>query len=201
MCRNPATASVFEVRLGPRDAERGKERADRAGLDAMDATRLQTNASGFGLNAAGPDSAQPGDTTALTVELGRRARVAARRLAITAAAEKDAGLRAMAAEIRHRAGAVLSANREDVGEARGKGQTPAFIDRLTLDPQRLEAIAAAVESIADLLDPVGRVLATFERPNGLTIERVATPLGVIGVIFESRPNVTADAGALCLKAG
>jgi glutamate-5-semialdehyde dehydrogenase len=167
----------------------------------MDATRLQTNASGFGLNAAGPDSAQPGDTAALTLELGRRARVAARRLAITAAAEKDAGLRAMAAEIRHRAGAVLSANREDVGEARGKGQTPAFIDRLTLDPQRLEAIAAAVESIADLPDPVGRVLATFERPNGLTIERIATPLGVIGVIFESRPNVTADAGALCLKAG
>jgi glutamate-5-semialdehyde dehydrogenase len=107
----------------------------------------------------------------------------------------------MAAEIRDRAGAVLAANREDVDEARGKGQTPAFIDRLTLDPQRLEAIAAAVESIADLPDPVGRVLATFERPNGLTIERVATPLGVIGVVFESRPNVTADAGALCLKAG
>ncbi|HEX2136112.1 MAG TPA: glutamate-5-semialdehyde dehydrogenase, partial [Microvirga sp.] len=116
-------------------------------------------------------------------------------------AQKDAGLRAMAAQIRARADAILAANAEDLGEARGRGQTPAFVDRLTLDPQRLEAVAAAVESIAELPDPVGRVLATFERPNGLSIERVATPLGVVGVIFESRPNVTADAGALCLKAG
>jgi glutamate-5-semialdehyde dehydrogenase len=107
----------------------------------------------------------------------------------------------MAAAIRAAEAAILSANAEDVAEAKGKRQTAAFIDRLSLDPKRVEAIAAAVESIADLPDPVGRVLATFARPNGLVIERVATPLGVIGVVFESRPNVTADAGALCVKAG
>ncbi|MDF2689873.1 MAG: glutamate-5-semialdehyde dehydrogenase, partial [Microvirga sp.] len=90
---------------------------------------------------------------------------------------------------------------QDLAEAKAKGQPASFIDRLMLNPERLEAIAVAVESIADLPDPVGRVLARFERPNGLEIDRVATPLGVIGVIFESRPNVTADAGALCLKAG
>ena len=81
-------------------------------------------------------------------------------------------------------------------EARARGLTPAFVDRLTLDDKRIEAMARAVEDIAALPDPVGRVLATFERPNGLKIERVATPLGVVGVIYESRPNVTADAGAL-----
>ena len=96
---------------------------------------------------------------------------------------------------------ILAANADDVADAKAKGQAAAFIDRLTLDETRLAAVADAVESIADLPDPVGRALATFERPNGLLIERVATPLGVVGVIFESRPNVTADAGALCLKAG
>ena len=134
-------------------------------------------------------------------DLGRRARQAARHVALASSEQKAAALRAMAAAIRARTGSILAANAEDLDEAKSRGQTSAFIDRLTLDPQRLEAIAAAVESIADLPDPVGRVLARFERPNGLTIERVATPLGVIGVIFESRPNVTADAGALCLKAG
>jgi glutamate-5-semialdehyde dehydrogenase len=156
-------------------------------------------------DAAGADpvaSASVPDRTAdLMADLGRRARVAARRLAPTSAAEKDAALRAMAACIRARADAILSANAEDVAEAGAKGQSSAFIDRLTLDAKRLDAIAGAVDGIAGLPDPVGRVLATFERPNGLVIERVATPLGVIGVIFESRPNVTADAGALCLKAG
>jgi glutamate-5-semialdehyde dehydrogenase len=107
----------------------------------------------------------------------------------------------MAARIRAQADAILAANEQDLAEAKAKGQPASFIDRLMLNPERLEAIAAAVESIADLPDPVGRVMARFERPNGLQIERVATPLGVIGVIFESRPNVTADAGALCLKAG
>jgi glutamate-5-semialdehyde dehydrogenase len=134
-------------------------------------------------------------------DLGRRARAAARRMALASAEEKNAALRAMAACIRAHERAILAANAEDLAEARAKEQTGAFIDRLVLDPQRLEAVAGAVESIADLPDPVGRLLARFERPNGLLIERVATPLGVIGVIFESRPNVTADAGALCLKAG
>ncbi|WP_414474244.1 glutamate-5-semialdehyde dehydrogenase [Microvirga sp. M2] len=134
-------------------------------------------------------------------DLGRRARRAARSIALASNDEKNAALRAMAASIRARESVILAANAEDLAEARAKGQTPAFIDRLVLNPERLEAIAAAVESIAELPDPVGRLLARFERPNGLRIERVATPLGVIGVIFESRPNVTADAGALCLKAG
>jgi glutamate-5-semialdehyde dehydrogenase len=133
--------------------------------------------------------------------LGRRARMASRRVALASVENKNAALRAMAARIRSRADAILAANAEDLADAKAKGQTCAFIDRLILNPERLEAIAQAVESIADLPDPVGRVLARFERPNGLEIERVATPLGVIGVIFESRPNVTADAGALCLKAG
>ena len=134
-------------------------------------------------------------------EIGRCARAAARRLGLATTAEKDAALNAMAAAIRASARAILAANVDDVEAAKSDGQTAAFMDRLTLDQGRLEAMAAAVESIAALPDPVGRVLATFERPNGLIIERVATPLGVIGVIFESRPNVTADAGALCVKAG
>jgi len=137
----------------------------------------------------------------LMAEVGRRARSAARRLALASAPEKDAALRLMAERIRARGPDILAANAEDVAEARAKAQTAAFLDRLTLDAKRLDAVAEAVASIADLPDPVGRVLATFERPNGLRIERVATPLGVVGVIFESRPNVTADAGALCLKAG
>ncbi|WP_114943048.1 glutamate-5-semialdehyde dehydrogenase [Microvirga calopogonii] len=134
-------------------------------------------------------------------DLGRRARAASRRVALASDENKNAALRAMAACIRSRADAILAANAADLADAKAKGQTSAFIDRLILNPERLEAIAQAVESIAELPDPVGRVLARFERPNGLEIERVATPLGVIGVIFESRPNVTADAGALCLKAG
>jgi glutamate-5-semialdehyde dehydrogenase len=134
-------------------------------------------------------------------DLGRRARAAARQVALASAEDKNAALHAMAACIRTQADGILAANAEDLADARAKGQSGAFVERLILNPERLEAISDAVESIAALPDPVGRVLARFERPNGLQIERVATPLGVIGVIFESRPNVTADAGALCLKAG
>ncbi|MBB4038412.1 glutamate-5-semialdehyde dehydrogenase [Microvirga flocculans] len=168
----------------------------------MDDTRaLSAAALAEHLNASGAASVDHPDVPALMADLGRRARAAARRVALAGAEEKNAALRSMAASIRARAGAILAANAEDLAEARAKGQPAAFIDRLMLDSGRLEAIAAAVESIAALPDPVGRVLARFERPNGLLIERVATPLGVVGVIFESRPNVTADAGALCLKAG
>ena len=142
-----------------------------------------------------------GDVNTLMADLGRRARIAAQRVALASAEEKNAALRAMAICIRAHERAILAANAEDLADARDKGQSGAFIDRLVLNPERLEAIAEAVESVAELPDPVGRMLARFERPNGLKIERVATPLGVIGVIFESRPNVTADAGALCLKAG
>ncbi|WP_046867683.1 glutamate-5-semialdehyde dehydrogenase [Microvirga massiliensis] len=141
------------------------------------------------------------DIVTLMGRIGREARAASRAVALAPAETRNAALRAMAARIRARAAEILAANAQDVAEAKGRGQAAAFVDRLVLDPARLEAIAAAVEAVAELPDPVGRVLAIFERPNGLVIERVATPLGVIGVIFESRPNVTADAAALCLKAG
>jgi len=153
------------------------------------------------LNASGAASVGDPDIPALMADLGRRARRAARSVAQASEQQKNTALQAMAASIRARAPDILAANGEDLAEARARGQTSAYIDRLMLDPARLEGIAAAVESVAALPDPVGRVLARFERPNGLKIERVATPLGVIGVIFESRPNVTADAGALCLKSG
>jgi glutamate-5-semialdehyde dehydrogenase len=141
------------------------------------------------------------DVASLMRDIGRRARGAARLLAVATADEKRAALAAMASAIRAAGPAILAANAEDMAEAEGRQQTSAFLDRLKLDAARVAAVADAVDGIAALPDPVGRVLATFERPNGLVIERVATPLGVIGVIFESRPNVTADAGALCLKAG
>ncbi|MEA2844979.1 MAG: glutamate-5-semialdehyde dehydrogenase, partial [Rhodospirillaceae bacterium] len=133
--------------------------------------------------------------------IGRRARAAQRVVGLATAEQKTAALRAMAASIRAAKDDILLANATDLVAANKPGQTASFIDRLTLTEAGVESIAQAVEDIAALPDPVGRVLASFSRPNGLIIERVATPLGVIGVIFESRPNVTADAGALCLKAG
>jgi glutamate-5-semialdehyde dehydrogenase len=107
----------------------------------------------------------------------------------------------MAAAIRAEQAAISAANAEDVAEARKGGMTPAFLDRLTLNPERIEAMAAGIEAVAALADPVGTVTESWKRPNGMTIERVRVPLGVIGIVYESRPNVTADAGALCLKAG
>jgi glutamate-5-semialdehyde dehydrogenase len=133
--------------------------------------------------------------------IGAEARAAARFVANAPAEAKTRALLAGARLLRERASEILAANARDLEEARAKGLTAAFLDRLALDPKRIEAMARGVEEVATLPDPVGRILATFERPNGLRIERVATPLGVVGVIFESRPNVTADAGALCLKSG
>ncbi len=133
--------------------------------------------------------------------LGAEARTAARVLANASGAQKDRALTEAARVLRERRGELLSANARDLAEGRARGLTPAFLDRLTLNDARVEAIARGLEEVATLPDPVGRVLATFTRPNGLVIERVATPLGVVGVIYESRPNVTADAGALCLKSG
>ncbi|MGF3027426.1 glutamate-5-semialdehyde dehydrogenase [Methylobacterium aquaticum] len=144
---------------------------------------------------------RPEDVDALMRVIGRRARAAARRMALVPGPVKDAALREAASFLRGASTTILAANAADLEEGRAKGLSAASLDRLALNPARIEAIAEAVESIAGLPDPVGRTLATYERPNGLTIERVATPLGVVGVIFESRPNVTADAGALCLKAG
>jgi glutamate-5-semialdehyde dehydrogenase len=133
--------------------------------------------------------------------IGRRARAAARAMALASARTKDVALKAIADRLRASRDEILAENARDVTAARNAGQSAALIDRLMLDPGRLAGIAEAVEKVGSLADPVGRQLAAIERPNGLLIERVAVPLGVVGVIFESRPNVTADAGALCLKAG
>ncbi|MCA0317346.1 MAG: glutamate-5-semialdehyde dehydrogenase [Proteobacteria bacterium] len=135
------------------------------------------------------------------LELGQRAKAAARRLALAPARQKDQALSAIAVAIRERADAILAANAEDIADARRDGAAASFIDRLSLTQQRIEAMAAGVEIVRDLADPVGSIIAEWDRPNGLHIERVRVPLGVIGVIYESRPNVTADAAALCLKAG
>jgi glutamate-5-semialdehyde dehydrogenase len=133
--------------------------------------------------------------------IGRRARVAAARLALVSAEAKVAALREAARAVRARRDEILAANARDLEEAEYERLSAALRDRLALDPKRLEAIAAGLEAIADLPDPVGRVLAQWTRPNGLAIERVAVPLGVIGIIYESRPNVTADAGGLAIKSG
>ena len=141
------------------------------------------------------------DIDAVMASLGRDARAAARALAACGDADRSAALRHAAASVRARTGEILAANRRDLAEAAVRRAAPAFVDRLALDSARIEGIATGLEAIAALPDPVDRVLARFERPNGLVIERVAVPLGVIGIVFESRPAVTADAGALCLKAG
>ena len=142
-----------------------------------------------------------GITPFSALALGRAARAAARRVALAPDEQRSHALRLAAAALRQRSAEILAANSADVAEAAARGTAGSFIDRLTLNPERVEAMAQGVEEIAALPDCVGRVLAVFERPNGLKIERVSTPLGVIGIIYESRPNVTADAGALCLKAG
>ena len=141
------------------------------------------------------------DVVATMNALGARARAAARVIANAPADQKSKALRAAAGFLRARNAEILAANALDLTEAHARKLSAAMIDRLTLDDKRIEAMARGVEEVADLADPVGRVLASYTRPNGLVIERVATPLGVIGVIYESRPNVTADAGALCLKSG
>ncbi len=133
--------------------------------------------------------------------VGSAARDAARVLARADTATKQAALAAAAAAIRGDAQAILAANGKDMAAARDRQLSDAMLDRLALDADRIEAMAQGIEEIARLDDPVGQVSARWQRPNGLTIERVRVPLGVIGIIYESRPNVTADAGALCLKSG
>jgi glutamate-5-semialdehyde dehydrogenase len=140
----------------------------------------------------------------LTAEMnaiGAAARAAARQLRETGTESKNAALRAAAAAIRTHREQILAANAKDIAAARHADIGAALIDRLMLDDARIEAMAKGVEDVAMLADPVGRELARWTRPNGLDIARVATPIGVIGIIYESRPNVTADAGALALKAG
>ena len=137
----------------------------------------------------------------LMLGIGRNARTAAGPLAIASAERKHAALVSMAREIEARKDEILSANALDLDNARASAMAASFIDRLTLNESRIRAMADGIRAIAELKDPVGETIAEWHRPNGLHIERVRTPLGVIGVIYESRPNVTADAGALCLKAG
>ncbi len=141
------------------------------------------------------------NVASVMADLGSRARSAARILAKAEAKAKNEALAAMAQAIRSAAGAILAANEKDIAAAKGRDRPASFVDRLTLDPDRIEAMAGGLEDIAALDDPVGDVIAAWDRPNGLHIERVRTPLGVIGIIYESRPNVTADAGGLCLKSG
>ena len=142
-----------------------------------------------------------GDLTALMTRIGDDAAAAAGALSRAGRAAKDAALRAAAGELRARSGQILSDNATDLGDARNASASAALLDRLGLDEARIEAMARGLEDIAALPDPIGTVTAEWQRPNGLVIQRVRVPLGVIGIVYESRPNVTADAGALCLKSG
>jgi glutamate-5-semialdehyde dehydrogenase len=137
----------------------------------------------------------------LMAEIGSKARAAAAELAYASSERKYAALVSAAHFVWDARAAILDANSEDMAFGEAKGLSPAMLDRLRLDDHRLRGIVDALRAVAEQRDPVGRVLAEWDRPNGLHIQRVATPLGVVGVIYESRPNVTADAGALCLKAG
>lgn len=141
------------------------------------------------------------DVAATMRVIGQKAKAAARVLANASTVKKNEALGIAANSLRANSAKILEANALDMAAGKTKGLAASFLDRLELDHERIEAIAKGLEAIVALDDPVGSVIASWERPNGLQIDRVRTPLGVIGVIFESRPNVTADAGALCLKAG
>ena len=134
-------------------------------------------------------------------ELGVKARAAARVLAHASTAQKDKALAAIAQAICARRPEILAANADDLAAAKAAGATSAFLDRLALDDKRIAAMADGIEVVRALADPVGAVTERWTRPNGMVIERVRVPLGVIGIIYESRPNVTADAAGLCLKSG
>jgi glutamate-5-semialdehyde dehydrogenase len=155
-------------------------------------SRPETNAAA---TAAVPDVARE------MAAIGARARAAAHVVGLASTFAKNAALTHAAAAIRHNAAAILAENAADVADMERQGSTAAFVERLVLNDKRIEAMAKGIEEVAALADPVGTVTAAWERPNGLRIERVRTPLGVIGIIYESRPNVTADAAALSLKAG
>ena len=141
------------------------------------------------------------DIAAEMAALGTEARTAARTLAASSAEARRGALKAAAAAIRSDEAVILEANAKDMAAAEASGLSSALLDRLALDPGRVEAMAAGVKQVAALDDPLGRLLGEWERPNGLRIHRVSVPIGVIGIIYESRPNVTADAGALCLMSG
>jgi len=144
---------------------------------------------------------RPLDAEALIADMGRRARAAAAALARVPTATKARALIEAAKAIRASESQILAANAIDVERGEANGLSPAMLDRLKLDPKRLEGIASGLEAVARLPDPVGQIIDETVRPNGLVLQRVRVPLGVVGIIYESRPNVTADAGALCMMAG
>src|SRR5688500_15923131 len=146
-------------------------------------------------------SGDPAAIAELMQGIGRAARSAAGSLAQASTATKNGALTAAAAALRQQRAELLAANRIDVEQATQRGLSSSLLDRLMLNEQRIEAMARGIEDIVALADPIGGVVASWTRPNGLKIERVRVPLGVVGIIYESRPNVTADAGALCLKSG
>lgn len=141
------------------------------------------------------------DLQEIILQMGRQARAAARQLATLTSGQKDDILRAMAASLRAESASILGENEKDLAAGREKGLSAAMLDRLRLDDARVESMAAGIEHIAGLPDPVGQVMEAWSQPNGMNIEQVRVPIGTIGIIFESRPNVTADAAALCFKTG
>jgi glutamate-5-semialdehyde dehydrogenase len=149
------------------------------------------------MNVASPVGALEAQMQAM----GDAARAACSSLAIAPSSQKNDALKAMARSLRERSRDLLAANARDVERTREAGKAGSFIDRLTLTPERIEAMAKGLEDVADLPDPVGQAMANWQRPNGLDLTRVRVPIGVIGIIYESRPNVTADAGALAMKSG
>jgi len=142
-----------------------------------------------------------GDIATVMAEIGRQAKAAARVLALASTAQKDRALAAMATAIRASRAEILAANVDDMADGKASGLDGAALDRLALNNQRIEAMAEALDVVRGLADPVGKITESWTRPNGMTIERVRVPIGVIGIVYESRPNVTADAGALTLKSG
>ena len=134
-------------------------------------------------------------------QMGQQARAAARRLAAATTGDKNNALLAMAAQLQAQTDAILAANARDVARAKENGMSQSMLDRLSLSKDRIDGMADGVRQVAALPDPIGEVMDGFRRPNGLKIEKVRVPLGVIGIIYEARPNVTSDAAALCLKAG
>jgi glutamate-5-semialdehyde dehydrogenase len=152
-------------------------------------------------NARQAPEAQPGDLAGEMRALAVAARDAARALSFAPTARKDQALRAAAAAVRASTRAILAANARDLRAARAAGQNAAYLDRLALDPKRVEGIAAALEEIARLPDPVGQVTESWSRPNGLQVRKVRIPLGVVLMVYEARPNVAPEAAALCLKSG
>ncbi|MEM7653432.1 MAG: glutamate-5-semialdehyde dehydrogenase, partial [Pseudomonadota bacterium] len=159
-------------------------------------------------DAPAPASSGAGDSAlsveqadALLRDMGQKARSAASMLTLAPAEQKTKALKAMAHDLRSHANDILSANIKDMEAGKARGLSGAMLDRLLLTPDRIEGIARGLEAVADQPDPIGAVLASWTQPNGLQFERVRVPLGVVGIIYESRPNVTMDAGALCLKSG